>query len=113
MPALPPITTTVCPRSSGSRRTGTAVVAVLIIPPETRDRESRRRERCRSRRSRSLRQLFAGLLRHHVGGVPVWPIRVALPRALLVLAVGGLRTPKCARQIVRRSHFKGTSNCQC
>src|SRR5262245_25244799 len=31
MPALPPITTTVCPRSSGSRRMGETVVAVLMI----------------------------------------------------------------------------------
>jgi len=55
--------------------------------------------RCRSLRSRSLRQLFAGLLSHHVGGVPVWPVCVALPNALLMLAVSGLRTPKCARQV--------------
>jgi hypothetical protein len=34
-------TTTVCPRSSGSRGTGTVVVAVLMIPPGTRDREPR------------------------------------------------------------------------
>jgi len=33
MPALPPITTTVCPSSSGSRWVGEAVVAVLMIPP--------------------------------------------------------------------------------
>src|SRR5882724_12052230 len=52
--------------------------------------------------SRSLRQLFAGLLARHVLGVPVRPILVALPPgALLVLAVGGLGTPKCARQIRR------------
>src|SRR5262249_25892643 len=31
MPALPPITTTVCPRSSGSRWMGETVVAVLMI----------------------------------------------------------------------------------
>src|ERR1700692_4518427 len=61
-----------------------------------------RRERHRSRRSRSLRQLFARLLRHHVGGVPVWPVRVALPGALLVLALGCPASPKRARQIVRR-----------
>jgi len=41
---------------------------------------------------------LAGLLSHHVGGVPVWPIRVAVPDALLVLAVGGLRTPKRIRE---------------
>src|SRR5271155_4642087 len=62
------------------------------------------------RRSRSLRQLFAGLLGHHVGGVPVWPVRVALPNALLVLAVSGPRAPKRARQVAcgaegRRARF--------
>ena len=41
----------------------------------------------------SRRQLRAGLLRHHVRGVPVGPVRVSLPGALLVLAVGGLRPP--------------------
>src|SRR5580658_3293617 len=51
----------------------------------------------------SLRQLFAGLLRHHVRGVPLGPVLIALPGALLVLAVGGRRTPERARQIVRRS----------
>jgi hypothetical protein len=61
-----------------------------------------RRERCRSRRSRSLRQLFAGLFRHHVRGIPVCPVHIVLSCALLVLAVGSLRTPKRARQIVRR-----------
>ena len=35
----------------------------------------------------------------HVLGVPVRPVRVALPNALLVLAVSGLRTPKRARQV--------------
>jgi DNA-binding MarR family transcriptional regulator len=34
MPALPPITTTVCPRSSVSRWTGAVIAAVLMIPPE-------------------------------------------------------------------------------
>src|SRR5437868_2683401 len=51
---------------------------------------------------RLLGQLFAGLLRYHVGGVPVWPVRIALARALLVLAVGCLRTPECAGEIGRR-----------
>jgi hypothetical protein len=32
MPALPPITTTVCPRSSGSRWMGEGLVTVLIVP---------------------------------------------------------------------------------
>ena len=35
----------------------------------------------------------------HVLGVPVRPVRVALPNALLVLAVSGLRTSKRARQV--------------
>ena len=48
---------------------------------------------------RSRWQFCPGLLRYHVSGVPVGPVRVALPGALLVLAVGGLRTPKRARQI--------------
>src|SRR5271155_1057247 len=47
----------------------------------------------------SLRRLFAGLLRHHVRGVPIGPVLVALPGAFLVLAVGGLGTPKRARQV--------------
>ena len=42
----------------------------------------------------SRRQLRPGVLRHHVRGVPVGPVRVALPGALLVFAVGGLCTPK-------------------
>src|SRR5690349_19264336 len=54
----------------------------------------------------SSRQLFAGLLRHHVGGVPVGPVCIALPDALLVLAVGSFRTPKGARQIGRRSEIR-------
>ncbi len=33
MPALPPIMTTVCPASSGSRRVETGVVVVVTIPP--------------------------------------------------------------------------------
>jgi len=55
-----------------------------------------------SLRSGLLRQLSASLLRHHVRGVPVGPVRVALPGALFVLSVGGLRAPKRGRQIVRR-----------
>ena len=45
------------------------------------------------------RQLRPGLLRHHVRGVPVWPVLVALPGALLMLAMGSLRPPKPACQI--------------
>jgi hypothetical protein len=33
IPALPPITTTVCPANSGSRWAGTSVVAPVMIPP--------------------------------------------------------------------------------
>jgi len=52
---------------------------------------------------RSLcRQLRPSVLRHHVFGVPVWPVRVALPGALFVLTVSGFGTPKCARQIFGR-----------
>jgi len=40
----------------------------------------------------SLRQLFGGLRRHHVRGIPLGPVLLALPSALLVLAVDGLRT---------------------
>jgi hypothetical protein len=52
--------------------------------------------------SHSFRQFLAGLLAHHVLGVPIWPVRVGLPDALLVLAVRGRGAPKCARQVVRR-----------
>jgi len=47
----------------------------------------------------SFRQLSAGLLGHHVRGVPVGPVLVALPGAFLVLAVGGRGTFECARQV--------------
>jgi len=50
--------------------------------------------------SRSHRQLGACLLRRHVSGVPVQPVRVVLPVTLLVLAVGGCRAPHRACQIV-------------
>ena len=62
----------------------------------------RRRSSGRSRRSHSFRPLLAGLLAHHVLGVPVWPVRVGLPCPRLVLPVGGRGAPKRARQIVRR-----------
>jgi hypothetical protein len=35
MPALPPITTTVCPASSGSRSVEARVVELVMIPPTT------------------------------------------------------------------------------
>src|SRR6516225_1533785 len=50
--------------------------------------------------SRSPRQLGPCLLRRHVSGVPVRPVRVVLPVTLLVLAVGGCRAPHRACQIV-------------
>src|SRR3954452_3575878 len=50
----------------------------------------------------SLWQLSATLLCHHVRGVPVGPVRVALAGSLLVQSVGSFRTPQRARQIVRR-----------
>jgi hypothetical protein len=34
--------------------------------------------------------------------VPIWPVRVGLPDALLVLDVRGRGASKCARQVVRR-----------
>ena len=40
------------------------------------------------------------LFRYHVGGVPIWPVLVALPGALFVLAVSGLCTSKRTRQVV-------------
>jgi hypothetical protein len=51
----------------------------------------------------SLRQFFAGRLRHCVRSIPLGPLFLALPGALLVLAVGGLRTAERARQMIRRS----------
>jgi hypothetical protein len=57
----------------------------------------------------SSRQFFAGLLRHCLRSIPLGQSSLALPGALLVLAVGGLRTAELARQIVRRieSNFDG------
>src|SRR5215831_16335694 len=52
-----------------------------------------------SRRNGLRWQFLARLLRHHVRGVPVGPVRVALSGAFLVLAMGGLRTPKRTRQV--------------
>src|SRR5215204_1051961 len=51
-------------------------------------------------RSRSRRQRLAGLLRHHVLGIPGRPILIApAAHARLVLAVGDRRAPHRARQI--------------
>src|SRR5580765_2991774 len=60
--------------------------------------------RLRSSRSPSLRQLFAGLLRHHVRGVPIRPVLVALAAgAGFVLAVRLRCAAHRVRQIFRRS----------
>src|SRR5262249_55236858 len=56
-------------------------------------------------RNRSQRQLCAGLLRHHVGRVPVRPVRVALTGAPLMLAVGSFRAPHRACQTRRRREY--------
>ncbi len=42
------------------------------------------------------------LLRHHVLGVPVGPVRISRADALLMLTVGGRRAPHRARQVARR-----------
>src|SRR5678815_1065933 len=53
-------------------------------------------------RDRADWQLGARLLRDHVCGVPLWPVRIPpLAEPGLVLAVGGLGTPKRVRQISR------------
>src|SRR3979411_181089 len=49
---------------------------------------------------RSRRQLHAGLLRHHVGGVPVGPVHVVLSAlTFFVLAVGNRGATHRVRQI--------------
>src|SRR5215813_5903500 len=45
------------------------------------------------------RQRKAGVLRNHICGVPVWPVRVGLTGALLVFAVRCGRSTKRARQV--------------
>ena len=64
-----------------------------------------------SHRSRLFRELSAGLLRHHVRGIPGGPAvvfarpveQVRPPCALLVLDVGSLRTEERILEIIRRS----------
>src|SRR5580704_2662429 len=51
---------------------------------------------------RLLRQLRPGLLRHHIFGVPVGPVRIGGADELLVLAVRDRGTAHCVRQIVPR-----------
>ena len=55
---------------------------------------------------RLFRQFCPGLLRHHVPGVPVGPVRIGRPDALFVLAMGDRRAPhrvsKVARGVIRR-----------
>src|SRR3984957_17705484 len=53
----------------------------------------------RRRRGRLRRQFRPGLLRDHVPGVPVGPVRVRSADALLVLTVSDRRSPHRARQI--------------
>ena len=45
------------------------------------------------------RQLLAGLLRHHVLGVPVRPVIMWSAGPLLVLAVRGRRAPERGREV--------------
>src|SRR5580700_4198638 len=52
--------------------------------------------------NRSLWRLGPDLFRRDVRCVPVRPVRVALPDALLELAMGGCGAPNRARQIVCR-----------
>src|ERR1700730_11763970 len=54
----------------------------------------------------SLRQLRPSLLRHHVLGVPVGPVRVRRANALLMLSVRHRRAPHRVRQVVRRSEAR-------
>jgi hypothetical protein len=58
----------------------------------------------------SLRQLFAGLLAHHILGVPVGPVRISLAGALLVLPVGGLaRRSALARSLAEPNEVAAES----
>src|ERR1700735_5503549 len=79
---------------------------VTVLPPACFPLKARwrlNRVTRRARRSRSFRQLFAGLLAHQVLGIPVRPVLIVLAAsALLMLAVGRSRTTKRARQILRR-----------
>src|SRR5262249_3605175 len=47
-------------------------------------------------------QLRPGLLADHILGIPAGPVHVALPGPLLVLAMRGLRTAECAREVGHR-----------
>ena len=60
MPALPPMTTRVCPSRSGR-----------VVRPKELSRLPPRR--------RSRRQLCPGMLRHHVRGIPLGPVSSASP----------------------------------
>jgi hypothetical protein len=51
---------------------------------------------------RSLRQVVASLLKHHVFCVPVRSIRIFLANSLLMLTVSGRCATKRCRQIVHR-----------
>src|SRR5450432_3248392 len=59
------------------------------------------------------REIPPGLLRHHVRGIPSGLVLVlARPRALLVLDMGSLGTPKCVFQVIRRreGRFRGVDS---
>src|SRR5262245_49764972 len=60
------------------------------------------------RREASLRRFFARLLRGHVLGIPIWPVRVALPtHAFFMLPVGGLSSAQRACQVAHRREGSG------
>src|SRR5271154_2071813 len=75
-------------------------VAGCATVQERMERWSAARGRWRALRYRLLRQLPAGLLRHHVSGIPAVPIRIGSADALLVFAVRSLGAPHRVRQIV-------------
>jgi len=61
-----------------------------------------RRVSPRWRRAGSRRQLASRLLGHHVRGVPVRPVLVALTGPGFMLAMGSVRAPERAREVTRR-----------
>ena len=61
-----------------------------------------RRVSPRWRRAGSRRQLASRLLGHHVRGVPVRPVLVALTGPGFMLAMGSFRAPERAREVTRR-----------
>ena len=61
-----------------------------------------RRVSPRWRRAGSRRQLASRLLGHHVRGVPVRPVLVALTGPGFMLVMGSFRAPERAREVTRR-----------